>query len=129
VGDTLALHVDRALFEQLLTRDDHGSRMRLDIGEPGPDGFYTPTVMVDHEDNPLRDERDRVIAERDEWRRVAYAAASRNPGVPGLISPFDAVLSRAKLWVLFARRDILGLPWEDEVQAPEPEYRSTEGAV
>ncbi len=79
-------------------------------------------------------EQMRVLREeRDDWRRIAYAVGRTAGGstIPGLISVSDAYLSRAKLWVLFAMRDILGLPWEDEAKSEEPpsELRAALSAI
>lgn len=41
------------LLATIQLRDDDCNRIIVDIGEPGPDGFYTPTLTRDYDDNPL----------------------------------------------------------------------------
>lgn len=42
------------LLVDLKIRDDECNALIVDIGKPGPDGFYTPTITVDRTDNPAR---------------------------------------------------------------------------
>lgn len=41
------------LLDTIKLRDDDCNALIIDIGEPGPDGFYTPVITTDYDDNPL----------------------------------------------------------------------------
>jgi len=41
----------KEVLEQLCTRDAEGNRLQLNLGPANSDGWYTPTVEVDYEDN------------------------------------------------------------------------------
>jgi len=43
------------LLDAIKLRDDDCNALIVDIGEPGPDGFYTPTLTRDYDDNPLHE--------------------------------------------------------------------------
>jgi len=49
-----ALWSDELLLEMKL-RDDDCNRIIIDLGKPGEDGFYTPTLTRDRDDNPLHE--------------------------------------------------------------------------
>jgi len=53
-GDAIPVLFTRELLERFVCRDDDGNRLVLEIGEPDSDGYYTPTVGVDVDDNPFR---------------------------------------------------------------------------
>lgn len=53
-GDVIKLYATRSLLEHLMTRDNEGNRLHLELGEPDADGFHTATVWTDMEDNPFR---------------------------------------------------------------------------
>lgn len=50
---TVKIRMSKELTEQLFTRDQEGNRLRLRWDEPDMDGFHTPTIVVDYEDNLL----------------------------------------------------------------------------
>ena len=53
------------------TRDYDGNRLRVEWGEPGPDGLYEPTITVDYSDNicaRLRRIEEAAWAALDAWR-------------------------------------------------------------
>jgi hypothetical protein len=58
------------LMDLLCTRDHAGNRLRIEWGEPDSAGFYTPTIHVDYEDNPLRKGLERAEAST---ARIVYA--------------------------------------------------------
>ena len=43
------------LMDTLFTRDKDGNRLRVEWGGPDAEGFYSPIIHVDYNDNPLRD--------------------------------------------------------------------------
>ena len=50
-GDTeVKVRVSPDLLEQFFTRDAEGNRLRLEMGDPDEEGFYTPTITVDRTD-------------------------------------------------------------------------------
>ena len=48
---TLKIKMSRELAEQWFTRDADGNRLRVEWGEPDDEGFYTPVITVDYNDN------------------------------------------------------------------------------
>jgi len=66
MADTEAEVADRKvrlshiLMEQWSSRDTHGNRLSWDWGEPDADGFYTPSVTIDYDDNIVAAERARL---------------------------------------------------------------------
>ena len=66
---TVRVRVARELFESLLTRDRYGNRLRVDWGAPDRDGFHEPTIVVDRDDNLLRDALARLVTD-PVWRTL-----------------------------------------------------------
>lgn len=50
---TRNIRVTPEVMDRWWTRDADGNRLRVEWGEPGADGFYTPTITVDYTDNPI----------------------------------------------------------------------------
>ena len=48
---TFKVYMSSSLMETWATRDDEGNRLIFEWGEPDADGFYTPTIHVNYEDN------------------------------------------------------------------------------
>jgi hypothetical protein len=49
----IKLLVAPELLELLFTRDEHGNRLSVDLGEPDREGFYVPTITTHFDDNLL----------------------------------------------------------------------------
>lgn len=64
------------LMERMVTRDADCNRLRVDWGERGADGFYSPTITVDATDNPLDALRASLDPERPEAVEAWAAAIS-----------------------------------------------------
>jgi hypothetical protein len=58
------------LLQQIVLRDNDCNRIIVDIGEPGPDGFYVPTLTIDRSDNPLTDYRAVLDEPLPDWPAI-----------------------------------------------------------
>jgi hypothetical protein len=65
---TVKMLWSRELLETLVTRDEACNRLRLEIGEPDPEGFRVATITVDRDDNPLTVAQERLRAAWERYR-------------------------------------------------------------
>jgi hypothetical protein len=59
---SIRILVSPELLRDWVTRDERGNRLRVTLGEPDAEGFYTPLITVDVADNVAAAERDRILA-------------------------------------------------------------------
>jgi hypothetical protein len=71
VPDFLKIRVTPEFMDAIFVRDEKCNRLRLELGEPDSEGFYTPVVHVDTTDNPLTS----LLLQHSSWsgRRGNYA--------------------------------------------------------
>ena len=51
------IRMTKEFMEQVITRDDEGNKLIIIWGEADEEGFYAPIIVVDHNDNIVRDAR------------------------------------------------------------------------